>query len=157
LTDTEASEGYIQLQTVLLGSELAWIVHQVQAEVAKGKITPKSIKDVAQIQNPELFDSADWRMSKKSSKEQVLTSQAYTAKEQLMLLLNAVMEIFEVNTIRKQIMTNFKELNSETTAVELASEETGDSSRVIDDDGSEVVDNTYNQLARIINQIKSDL
>jgi hypothetical protein len=156
-TDAEARIVYIQLKNVLLRSELSWIIPQIQAEIAKGKITSKSIKDISRAQDLTLFETAWQESVRRPSKDQFLTSQAYTAREQLMLLLKAVLEITDINVIRQQIMANLKEVDPQIASAEFASEEADDSSIVLDEKQIEATGNTFIDLARIINQIKSDL
>lgn len=155
-TDTEAREVYIQLQTVLLRSELSWIIPQIQEEIAKGKITPKSIKDIVQSQALSLFETFEQEVGKRTSKEQVFTSQAYTDIEQLTILLNALLEITEINVIRKQILTNLQEVDRAIISVQFASEETNDTIPLIDEYGQQRMDSNYDNLIRIMNQLKSD-
>jgi hypothetical protein len=137
-----------------LQTDLSWIVPQIQTEIAKGKITSKSIKDLSRVQDLTLFESYEAAPFKMSSKEQVLTSQAYSNLEQVIILLDAIHEVAQINEIRKQIMNNLKEIDRGVTSVEFASEETDNFIVLTDKNGTEVMDNTYSNLIRIINEIK---
>lgn len=156
-TGAEAREAYIQLQTVLLQSELSWIVPQIQEEVARGKITSKSIKDLGESQTLGLFESYEQYGFKKSSKEQVLTSQAYNEVEQLTILLNALLEVAEINVIRKQIMANFQELDSTISSIQFVSEESDNASILMDDGSQSRMDGYFDSLSKIMNELKSNL
>jgi hypothetical protein len=149
LSNEEAAELYRQITTTLSQSNLFWITSQVQAEVARGKVMRKSLKDIS-LRQIEMFGGGQDRKS--TSKEMFSISEAYTSKEQLMLLLNALDEITSVDAIKNEIVSNLKFFNPEVTSIQFISDESDVPNNTLRDE-----EQTFIKLKEIILKIKAEI
>jgi len=154
ISGSEAREAFIQIESILLRSDLYWLVSQIQEEIARGKITSKQIKEIKNNRNLALFES-EYYVARNSSKEEVQTSELYSEQEQLELLLNALQEISEINLIRKQIITNLKSIDAQINTVAFTPEESNNDLDVLTEDSLQSLDRPFTRLTSIVNQLKA--
>lgn len=165
LSDAEARNGYQRLIVTLSNSSLAWIVPQIQEEIAKGKVTTKPIRDISfrdtsygvtESLFPE-YNIPARRTRKGSSKEIVSTSETYTDQEQLQVLLNALQEVIDMQTIQSEILTALKIFVPQITAIEFIPDDSAVSVYTITEESLGTIMETISKLGKDIQEIKSEL
>ena len=152
ITEEEARNLYRQILDVLSQSKLDWIVPQVQMEISKGKIDKKTIGDITSGQ-AELMFPEETQVLKSNSKAVVSVSEAYSPKEELTILLNALEEISDVSSIRNEMLFNIKAFNKNVISVNILSEDSG-VSVTLEENGDEGI---FQRLKGIIQQVKSEI
>jgi hypothetical protein len=158
ITEEESREYFIQIRLLLLQSKLNWIVPQVEEEIASGRLASKPLKEIS-LRQTSMFEVVSETKPQRSSKENVSTSEAYTFKEQLAILLNALEEISDIYLLKSETLLLLKGFNENVTSVQFVSphSDTAESptNAVLRNEDNDF--DTFQKLKEIIGQIKQEI
>ena len=158
ITEEESREYFTQIRLILLQSKLNWIVPQVEEEIGNGKLDIKPLKEIS-LRQASMFEVVSEQKPKAASKENVSTSEAYTSKEQLAILLNALEEISDIYLLKNETLLLLKGFNENVTSVQFVppnSDSAGPATNVVlrnEDNDFE----TFQKLKEIIGLIKQEI
>lgn len=154
-TDNEINQMYDALVSALRGLRLDWVIEEVEAQVALGRLSVKKVRPAEfKARFEDRHNQENYVNKPKGQSLKFVVSEEYTPRERLMILLDAVESaVVQTVEVARYITLNDNIEIQGLQNIEFFSEQTGQSFRI---NPTQVLlyDESVKKLARLLGQLR---